>query len=132
MMCRGHSHIHMYYKKKRSICFFLFVRPSLPPSLSLPFSIFWHFYPRIFCSFSCLRRSSILEPHCFFFVFHCLVLVVMRKERERRRKLYNSAKCLCVCALIDYIFCLSKSDAENACFAFSFLMLRNFFFRSTS
>ena len=118
-------------KKKKHLLFS--IRSSFSPSL--PLSPFLHFLALLSPYFLLVLLSSSfvdIRTTLFFFVFHCLVLVVMRKERERRRKLYNSAKCLCVCALIDYIFCLSKNDAENACFAFSFLMLRNFFFRSTS
>lgn len=125
MMCRGHSHTRMYYKKKRLLLYsFVF----LPFSCSLLF--FWHF-SSVFLPFSCptprrpYRYSSILEPQCFFVCFMPSTLPCVcewwekrDRESETMRGLQNNAKCLCVCARADRLYFLSiyddDEDVENA------------------
>jgi hypothetical protein len=118
MMCRGHSHTRMYYKKKHLLLYsFVF----LPFSCLLLF--FWHF-SSVFLSFSSLSSSLSLFVDirtAMFFVYSmpftspCMCVSDGRREREREsetmRGLHNDAKCLCVCvrALIDYIFYLSMT-----------------------
>jgi hypothetical protein len=149
-MCRGHSHIRMYYKKKHLFLYSLVL---------LFFFFFWHFLSRLLLvllssSFVDIRTTMFF---CLFHAFlHCLVLVVMGGEREREiertmRRLYNDAKCLCVCARarVDRLYFLSiyenDENAENACFtvtsllriesfsfSFSYVDNRELLFRSAS
>jgi len=131
---------------KKSICF------SIRSSFSFSF-FFGTFYP-VFCSFSCLRRSSILGPQCFFVYsmhFYIALCLLWWEEKERNRANDEKAiqwcemlMCVCARALIDYIFYLSmkmmrtrKTRAsllpvyfESSRFLFLFLMstTENYFF----
>jgi hypothetical protein len=105
-MCRGHSHIRMYYKKTHLLLY----------SLVLLFFLFFLalFIPS-FYSFSCLRRSSILEPQCFFvysmhfYIALCFLWWEERTNDEKAIQWCEMLMCMCVRALIDYIFYLSMT-----------------------
>ena len=96
---------------KKSICF------SIHSSflLSRVCFFFWHF-SSVFLSFSCpppYRYSSILEPQCFLSI-PCLVCVCEWWEKGERNdegatQWCEMLVCVCVRALIDYIFYLSTT-----------------------
>ena len=87
MMCRGHSHRRMYYKKAFT---------SLSPFFSYLLLFFGTFLPSLSRSSPRrrprprpYRRSTILEPQCFLSVpclFYCFVRAMRERERESEKR----------------------------------------------
>lgn len=101
MMCRGHSHIRMYYKKKRSNCF------SIRSSFSFSSSSF--FLALFIPSFSRSLVSVVRRYQNHNVFLHCFVLAVMGGETERMmRNAYT-----CICALIDYIYIYERRRGKR-------------------
>ena len=90
MMCRAHSHVHMYRQERRKSIFYP-IRSSRSLSLSVSYArLFWHFFV-VFLSFSCVRRywshkvflpiTSLFSCFVLFSLLPCVRACVMREER---------------------------------------------------